>query len=199
MYTEATKPGLLPRDYLALERQSPTRNEYWEERIIPKAPSSRGHSLIVVNTIAEIGRQIEDRPCEVYAINMRVGVSATGAFTYPDVVVVREPEFLDRQRDTLLNPTVIFEVLSESTEAYDRVKFGQYRRIPSLREYVMVSQDRMLVERYIRQGENWVLSDYSLPEHVLRLDSIDCAIPLDRIYVKVTFDAKHEAAVGHPR
>ena len=98
-------------------------------------------------------------------------------------------EFQDREVDTLLNPTVIFEVLSESTEAYDRgVKFGHYRRIPSLREYVLVSQDRMLVERYTRQGDDWLLSEFTRPDQSLRLESIDCTIPLDRIYAKVKFD-----------
>ena len=159
--SSATKRQFTPQEYLSLERKSPTRNEYFRGEIFAMAGTSREHSLIAVNLTRRIGNQLEDRPCEVYASDMRVLVDATGLYTYPDVVVVcGEPEFLDREVDTLLNPTVIFEVLSESTEAYDRgVKFGHYRRIPSLREYVLVSQDRMLVERYTRQGNDWLLSE----------------------------------------
>ena len=152
------------------------------------------------NVTAEIAKRVTDRPCEVYAVAMRLLIEATSFFTYPDVTaVVDEPKFLDRQVDTLLNPTVIFEILSETTEAYDRgVKFGHYRRIPSLREYVLVSQDRMLVERYTRQGENWVLSEFSLPEQSLRVESIDCTIPLQRIYAKVEFDQTSAEGELHP-
>ena len=125
---------ITPREYLILERLSPTPNEFREGQIVPRPPSSRAHSLIVGNITAEIGNQVADRPCEVYAIAMRLLIEATNFFAYPDVTaVVDEPRFLDREVDTLLNPTVLFEVLSESTEAYDRgVKFGHYRRIPSL-------------------------------------------------------------------
>lgn len=152
--SSATKPHFTPQEYLTLERKSPTRNEYFRGEIFAMAGASREHSLIGANITREVGNQILDRPCESYSNDMRVRVDATGLYTYPDVVVVcGEPEFQDREVDTLLNPTVIFEVLSESTEAYDRgVKFGHYRKIPSLREYVMVSQDRMLVERYTRRG-----------------------------------------------
>ena len=138
MHSDSTKPRITPQEYLALQRRSPTPNEFRDGRIVPRPPSSRAHSLIVGNVTGEIGNQTEARPCEVYAVAMRLLVEATGLFTYPDVsVVVEGPKFHDREFDTLLNPTVIFEVLSESTEAYDRgVKFGHYRRIPSLREYV---------------------------------------------------------------
>ena len=120
---------------------------------------------------------------------MRVSIEATGLYTYPDVTVVcGEPRFQDREVDTLLNPTVIVEVLSPATEAYDRgVKFRHYRCIGSLREFVLVSQDRMMVERYTRQGNDWVLSDMTDPEQILKLESIGCQIPLGRIYAKVKF------------
>ena len=120
---------------------------------------------------------------------MRVCIEATGLYTYPDVsVVCGEPRFQDREVDTLLNPTVIVEVLSPTTEAYDRGdKFRHYRRIDSLREFVLISQDRMMVERYTRQGKDWVLSDMTDPDQVLKLESIGCQIPLDRIYAKIKF------------
>jgi Uma2 family endonuclease len=196
----ATKLRYTPQEYLERERKSPTRNEYYKGDIFAMTGTSREHSLLVSELARHLGNQLEGRTCEVHMNEMRVLVDATGLYTYPDVVVVcGEPKFEDREVDTLLNPTVILEVVSESTKAYDRgVKFGHYRRIPSLREYAMVSQGRMLVERYARQGESWVLSDFSLPEHVLRLESIDCAIPLDRIYAKVTFEPKPSNASQHP-
>ena len=198
----ATKLDYTPEEYLALERKSPTRHEYYKGEIFAMAGASREHNLIAGNINREIGNQILDRPCESYANDMRVLIEATGLYTYPDVIVVcGQPEFLDREVDTLLNPTVIFEVLSESTEAYDRgVKFGHYRRIPSLREYVLVSQDRMLVERYTRAGgELGSLGVRAARSGQLRLESIDCAIPLDRIYAKVKFDLAKAAGELHPR
>jgi Uma2 family endonuclease len=120
---------------------------------------------------------------------MRVCVSATGLYTYRDVAVVcGEPQFEDSELDTLLNPIVIVGVLSPSTEARDRGrKFAHYRRLASLREYVLVAQDRVLVERSTRQGDQWLLMELSRMEDVLRLASIDCDVALSEIYAKVRF------------
>jgi len=189
MSSAATKIRFTPQEYLALERKSETRNEYYNGEIFAMAGASREHNLIVANLLRDIGNQLEDRPCESYPSDMRVFIEATGLYTYPDVsVVCGEPRFQDREVDTLLNPTVIVEVLSPSTEAYDRGdKFRHYRRIDSLREFVLISQDRMMVERYTRQGKDWVLSDMTDPDQVLKLESIGCQIPLDRIYAKIKF------------
>ena len=189
MSSAATKIRFTPQEYLALERKSETRNEYYNGEIFAMAGASREHNLIVANLLRDIGNQLEDRPCESYPSHMRVFIEATGLYTYPDVsVVCGEPRFQDREVDTLLNPTVIVEVLSPSTEAYDRGdKFRHYRRIDSLREFVLISQDRMMVERYTRQGKDWVLSDMTDPDQVLKLESIGCQIPLDRIYAKIKF------------
>jgi Uma2 family endonuclease len=133
---------------------------------------------------------------------MRVSIEATGLYTYPDVVVVcGEPRFQDSEVDTLLNPTVIIEVFSPTTEAYDRgVKFRHYRRIGSRREFVLISQDRMIVERYARQGNDWVLSDLTDPDQILKLESIGCQIPLNRIYARITFPepGATEEPTSHP-
>lgn len=189
MSSAATKIRFTPQEYLALERKSETRNEYYNGEIFAMAGASREHNLTVANLLRDIGNQLEDRPCESYPSDMRVFIEATGLYTYPDVsVVCGEPRFQDREVDTLLNPTVIVEVLSPSTEAYDRGdKFRHYRRIDSLREFVLISQDRMMVERYTRQGKDWVLSDRTDPDQVLKLVSIGCQIPLDRIYAKIKF------------
>jgi len=189
MSSAATKIRFTPQEYLALERKSETRNEYYNGEIFAMAGASREHNLIAGNLFRDIGNQLEDRPCETYMNDMRVWIEATGLYTYPDVVVVcGEPRFQDREVDTLLNPTVIVEVLSPTTAAYDRGdKFRHYRRIDSLREFVLISQDRMMVERYTRRGNDWVLSDLTDPDQVLKLESIGCQIPLNRIYAKITF------------
>ena len=202
MSSAATKIGFTPQEYLALERKSETRNEYYNGEIFAMAGASREHNLIVANLFRDIGNQLEDRPCESYPSHMRVSIEATGLYTYPDVsVVCGEPRFQDREVDTLLNPTVIVEVLSPSTEAYDRGdKFRHYRRIDSLREFVLISQDRMMVERYTRQGKDWVLSDLTDPDQVLKLESIGCQIPLNRIFAKITFPepGSAEEPTRHP-
>ena len=189
MSSAATKKRFTPQEYLALERKSETRNEYYNGEIFAMSGASREHNLIAGNLFRDIGNQLEDRPCETYMSDMRVWIEATGLYTYPDVVVVcGEPRFQDREVDTLLNPTVIVEVLSPTTAAYDRGdKFRHYRRIDSLREFVLISQDRMMVERYTRQGKDWVLSDMTDPDQVLKLESIGCQIPLGRIYAKIKF------------
>jgi Uma2 family endonuclease len=121
--------------------------------------------------------------------NMRMKVSPTGMYTYPDVVAVcGEVSLEDAHNDTLLNPTVIVEVLSDSTEAYDRgEKFAHYRRIESLQEYLLVAQDRVLVEHYVRQGKLWVLSEESNPDGTVHFASVDCTLSLKEIYDKVEF------------
>jgi Uma2 family endonuclease len=198
----ATKLRYTPEEYLSLERKSPTRNQYFNGEIFAMAGASREHNLISANLLAEIRDQLLDRPCEVYQSDMRVLVEASGLYTYPDVVVVcGEPRFLGREVDTLLNPTVIAEVLSESTEAYDRgAKFRHYRRFPTLREYVIIAQDRMSVERYTRRADDWVLSELNEPDQILRLESIGCEVRLERIYAKVTFGSGEEETgpVAHP-
>ena len=189
MSSAATKKRFTPQEYLALERKSETRNEYYNGEIFAMAGASREHNLIVANLLRDIGNQLEDRPCESYPGDMRVSIEATGLYTYPDVsVVCGEPRFQDSEVDTLLNPTVIIEVLSPTTAAYDRGdKFRHYRRIDSLREFVLISQDRIMVERYTRRGNDWVLSDLTDPDQVLKLESIGCQIPLGRIYAKIKF------------
>jgi Uma2 family endonuclease len=145
-----------PRSTWPGERRSATRHEYRDGYLFEKAGANRAHNLIAGSLSSDLGSQLRDRPCEVYISDMRVYVEPTGLYTYPDVVVVCDaPRFQDGELDTLLNPTVLVEVLSPSTEAYDRgKKFGHYRRLPSAREYVLVAQDRVLVERFTRQGRS---------------------------------------------
>jgi Uma2 family endonuclease len=179
---------LTPAEYLARERQAETKSEFFNSEIFAMAGASRAHNLIVANIARDLGVQLEDRPCELYPADMRVKVSETGLYTYPDVVVVcGEPQFEDDHVDTLLNPTLIVEILSPSTEAYDRGgKFAHYRELPSLREYVLISQDRCRVERFLRQpDEEWVLAVADEMSAALPLASIGCDLQLSRVYAKV--------------
>ncbi len=191
MSSAAEKTRYTPEQYLALERKSPIKHEYYDGEMFAMAGASREHNLIAGNLYREISLQLRDRPCEAYISDLRVLVRPTGLYAYPDVVAVcGEPQFQDREVDTLLNPTLIIEVLSPSTEAYDRgSKFAQYRRLESLREYVLVAQDRVCVERYTRQGQEWVLTELNRLEDSLVLASIDCQVALSEIYAKVQFPA----------
>lgn len=192
MALRAFKRVFTPQEYLTLERQAKTKSEFFEGEIYAMAGASRKHVLIEGNIIRELGNRLKGRPCAVLTSNMRVRVRSTGLYTYPDAsVVCGKPEFEDINGDTLLNPTVLVEVLSPSTESYDRgEKFMQYRRLPSLQEYVVVSQDKVLVERFRRVGDLWVIGDVHRLDGVLRLESIDCEVPLSEIYYQVEMEEK---------
>jgi Uma2 family endonuclease len=181
------KQRLTVQEYLALERRSETRNDYLDGEIFAMTGASRIHNLIAGNIFAEIRAQLRGGPCEIYMEAMRVR-TPSDLFTYPDVVVVcGEPKFADSELDTLLNPTLIFEVLSPSTEAYNRgIKSERYRAIPSLSEYVLVAQNRAHVEHYVRQASaRWLLEELSEIERTLELPSTGCRLPLAEVYEKV--------------
>src|SRR5947207_2358678 len=179
---------LTPEEYLAIERRAEYKSEYIDGEMIAMTVASRRHNLIAANISREISQQLRGRPCEEYGSDMRVRVPSTRLYTYPDVVVVcGEPQFEDDYVDTLLNPTLIVEVLSESTELYDRgKKSGFYRTIESLAEYLLVAQDECRVEQYLKQPDGrWLLSDYRSPEDVVELSSIQCSLALKEVYDKV--------------
>ncbi|MBF0548971.1 MAG: Uma2 family endonuclease [Deltaproteobacteria bacterium] len=180
-----------PEEYLALERAAGHKSEYFNGQIFALAGAGRQHNQITVNIARELSTQFRGRECAIYVNDMRVKVSATGLYTYPDAAAVcGEPLFEDDHLDTLLNPTVIMEVLSDSTEAYDRGgKFALYRRLPSLQEYVIIAQDQARVEHFVRQGTQWVMSEVDDLTGTISLDSIDCRLPLQEIYDKVEFPA----------
>jgi Uma2 family endonuclease len=178
---------LTPEEYLVLERQAETKSEYLDGELIAMTGATRKHNLVAGNIFASLHAQLRQRPCEVYASDMRVGVSPI-AYTYPDVVVVcGEGEFGDDYMDTLLNPTVIVEVLSESTGGYDRgLKFEHYRKLESLREYVLVAQEKCHVEHFVRQPDNqWLLSETDNLDDTVQLPSINCVLAVSDIYDRV--------------
>lgn len=179
---------LTPEEYLAAERKSEYKSEYIDGEVVAMTGASRRHNLIAFNITGEIGQQLKGRPCEGYASRMRVRVPSARVYTYPDVVVVcGEPQFEDGHVDTLLNPTLIVEVLSESTERYDRgKKFGFYRTIESLAEYLLVAQDEYRIEQYARQQDGrWLLSEYGSLDETVELTSIQCRLALREVYDKI--------------
>ena len=183
---------MTPKEYLAMERASEYRHEYDQGEVREMTGASRSHNLLVISIGAELYEQLRQRACEVYTIAMRVKVSNTGLYAYPDVVVVcGKPQFEDNQFDTLLNPTVIIEALSDSTEEYDRgKKFARYRKLDSLTDYLLIAQDRMHVEQFTRQqNDTWLFSEAEQPTAVIRLASIDSELLLETIYEKVSLAA----------
>lgn len=182
------KTFLTPEEYLEIERKAEFRSEYYAGEMFALAGASDAPNLIAGNIFAALHRQLADRPCNVYQSDMRVKISKTGLYTYPDVVAVCGEElFDDNHRDLLLNPVVIVEVLSESTEAYDRgKKFEHYQQIESLAEYLLVAQEPHRIERYVRQtAGQWLYSDAHDAEDVLTLETIDCRLALKDVYAKV--------------
>jgi Uma2 family endonuclease len=183
-----TKQHYTPEEYLALERQAQYKSEYYAGEIFAMAGASRWHNLIVANVIGELRSQLKGRPCTTYPSDMRVKISPTGLYAYPDITVVcGEARFEDTQQDTLLNPTLIVEVLSDSTEAYDRGgKFAHYRKLDSLMTYVLITQTKPHVEHYVRQPDNrWLLSEADSVHDTIHLPAIDCHLALAEVYDKV--------------
>jgi Uma2 family endonuclease len=182
------KTFVTAEEYLAIDREAQVKSEYFAGRIIAFAGASKEHNLIVANIIAGLHRQLVDRQCNVYPSDMRVRITKTGAYAYPDVVVTcGEEKFDEGANDTLLNPTVLIEVLSESTAGHDRgEKFENYRRIESLREYLLVSQNPYRADLYIRQNDlQWLMTEIHDREGVVKLNSINCQLTLKEIYTKV--------------
>ena len=200
--SSSAKPRYTLEEYLGLERRADHKSEFLGGEIFGMAGASFRRNIIVANIIGELGTLLRGGPCQAVSSDQRVQIQATGLNTYPDVVVVcGEPLFTDDHLDTLLNPSVLVEVLSESTEAYDRgEKFAHYRRLESLTDYLLVSQDKRRVEHYVRQGNQWVLSEFSAPDAVVPLSSLGCELSLAGVYERVTFaPARRPPPVEAPR
>src|SRR3984957_17218554 len=191
MSTQA-KISLTPEQYLEIERQAERKSEYWQGEMFAMAGAGEPHNLVVMNIAAQIHSQLRSGACRTYANDMRVRVSVTGLYTYPDIVVVcGVPQFLDGRRDTLLNPTLIVEVLSPSTEAYDRGrKFEHYQSLDSLQQYLLVESERLHADLFTRQpAGQWLLTAAGSADDVIDLDSIGCRLALRDAYEGVEFTA----------
>jgi len=176
-------------EYLKQEISSEIKSEYFRGEVFAMAGASMEHNLIVANIIIELGLQLKNKPCRVYPSDMRLKVEKTGLYTYPDVMVVcdKKEEFVDNKKNTLLNPDVIIEVLSDSTESYDRgEKFFNYRQLDSLKEYVLVWQKRQKIEKYSRVNSTmWTLTETDEQNQAILLDSIGCTLDMANVYDKV--------------
>src|SRR3984885_4784794 len=182
--------GLTEAEYLALERRAEFKSEFLDGEMFAMSGGTSPHSLIAANLIFALKLQLKGCPCVVYTSDMRVKVQASGLYTYPDLsVACGIREFEGENEDILLNPTVVVEILSDSREAYDRGrKFELYRRLPSLREYLLVSQRKALVEQYIRQESGaWLLNEVAGLESKLSLPSVGIAIEMADVYTDVRF------------
>ncbi len=189
------KKRLTAEEYLEFERGSEIKHEFYNGRIYAMAGAKRRHNLIALNIGSEIRTHLKGRNCEAYPSDMRIYIPRFGLYTYPDVsVVCGKPEFQDAVLDTLLNPVLLIEILSDSTESYDRgKKFQHYRSIESLQEYVLVSQNEARIEKYIRQGDGfWVLSEAVGVVSSIMFESIDCPISLAEVYDKIDFEEPEE-------
>lgn len=184
------KRKLTPAEYLAIERAAETKSEYYEGEMFAMVGASREHNRIVVNLVRELSTQLLTRNCDVFNGDLRVKVPFLGLYTYPDVAVVcGDPVFEDAEVDTLLNPNVIVEVLSPSTEAYDRgKKFEFYRATQSLAEYVLVAQDRPHIETFSKGADgHWTLAEATGLDASLKIATINCIVPFAKVYHRVTF------------
>ncbi|MBW3570161.1 MAG: Uma2 family endonuclease [Gemmatimonadetes bacterium] len=178
-----------PEEYLALERHAEFRSEYLNGRIIAMAGGSPEHADVVLNIGSELRARLRPRGCRVFVNDVRVRIASPTGYVYPAVVAMcAQALFLDTRPRTLLNPQLVVEVLSDTTEPYDRVeKFEAYRAIDSLLEYVLVDSRRVRVERYARQGDFWVFSSESDPDAVIELSSVGDSLSLREIYADVEF------------
>lgn len=179
---------MAPEEYLEIERRAEARSEFLDGQMFSMAGASIEHNAIVTNLIGELGQQLKRRPCQVLPSDLRIHIPATGLYTYPDLVVVcGEPRLEDDHRDTLLNPTLIIEVLSPSSEAYDRgKKFEHYRSIESFVEYLLVAQDEPRIEQYLRQpAGRWLFTAVAGLDATIALPSIQCELALAEVYDRV--------------
>jgi Uma2 family endonuclease len=173
-----------PEDYLRAERSASQKHEYFGGEIFAMAGCTERHDTITANVTTALGNARRGGPCRPHTSDMRIHIPTTGLYTYSDGLVVCGAQFTDPTRDTLTNPAVIFEVLSDSTEGHDRGrKFDNYRSIPSLMDYVLVSQHEILVEHFVRQDDGtWNLRVLRAGQ-TLRLTGVAITIPVDDLYL----------------
>ena len=186
---------ITPQEYLIRERQASTKSEFYQGEIFAMGGRSANHSLIAANFVREAGNALKDKPCTVFNSDLRVQIQATGLYTYPDATIVcGEQIFDDDHRDTLLNPTVIVEVLSDSTEKYDRgKKSNHYRQIASLKELILIAQDRPQVERFTRQPNgDWLFHEQKELSAEFELKSLGISVAMSELYRGVKFEPTEE-------
>ena len=190
MTSIAAQTLLTPEEYISAERKATLKSEYLSGEIVAMSGASLEHNLITVNTTTSLYNQLIDQGCMVFSSDMRVGIDSGGAYLYPDVSVVCDrPRFEDDVLDTLLNPIIVIEVLSPSTEGYDRgEKAERYKKLDSLREYILISQDRYNVEHYTVEEGIWSVKELNDLNDTLRLTSVEAELPLQQLYRFIDFE-----------
>jgi Uma2 family endonuclease len=193
----AQHPQLTPQEFLSFERDSSAKHEYFRGSMVAMAGASVTHNRLVRNLLAALDAKLKGGPCEVFPSDLRLHCPG-GLLTYPDVqVICGAIECFGDERDTVVNPKVIIEVLSKSTERYDRGdKFAFYREIPTLAEYVLVSYWQPLVERFVRQQDGWLLTETRGLTTAVELAAIGVSVPLDEIYRDVELPASVPRVIG---
>lgn len=179
---------LTTEQYLLQERRAETKSEYFDGEIFAMAGASREHNQISANLVRVLGNQLLEKPCSVYSSDMKVKIEKVKKYTYPDIVIACQAErFEDEHQDVLLNPIVIIEILSASTEAYDRGrKFIHYQALDSLLGYLLISQDTPQVEVFTRQADStWLYTKFHGLDAMVRIETIGCNLPLEAIYHKI--------------
>ncbi len=178
-------PFLSPEQYLALERKAQTKSEYYQGETFAMAGGSATHSQLAVALASLLRERRPKDRCRIYNSDMRVRISPTGLYTYPDVTAVCGPPVF-HENDTLLNPGLIAEILSPSTADYDRgLKFDQYRSLDSLQQYLIVWQDRIQVHLHTRQPDGWLLTTWDKPDDTVRLTALPVEFTLAELYQDV--------------
>lgn len=183
-------PRLTEEQYLGLERSAETKSEFLNGETFAMSGGTPAHNRIAVDLVIAVGTRLKTGPCEVFSSDQRMKVEATGLITYPDLMIACQAIFDGIQvKDTLTNPTLIAEVLSPSTESYDRGdKFRQYQTVPTIKTYLLVSCDRMRIEKYTRaDGNTWIYQAYEGADAVLEIEEPRVSIPLQSIYSDVEF------------
>ena len=187
------KNKMTPGEYLALEKSVlDTKYEFFDGEAFAMVGAGRNHNRINVNLTVELGGKFkaDKSTCNLFSNDMRVKIAEN--YVYPDIVIYcGDAEFEDDEFDTLTNPVVIMEILSDSTEAFDRgKKFAYYQTIPTLQEYILVSQKECRVEQYTRSGDGWLYRSYKGADRILKMESVNCELPLSEIYWEVEFESR---------
>jgi Uma2 family endonuclease len=186
-----TKTYYSPEEYLELEITAENRSEYLDGQIIPMAGGKPNHNQLAINLTSAINYNLRKKPYRVFMSDLRLVIPDHSLYTYPDVMVAEIPlVFAENRQDTITNPIAIAEILSDSTEKYDRGdKFRMYRTIPSFKEYILISQTAMQVEKFTKNDANqWVLSEYAGRNAKIVFDSFEFEISLDELYDRVDLD-----------
>ncbi len=192
-----SQPRLTPEEYLEIERAAEFKSDYYDGHMYAMSGGSLRHAIVIAGMVRELGNALKNRPCTVASNDLRLRVGSGRLYTYPDVIVFcGTAKLADQHEDILLNPTVIVEVLSPSTERYDRgIKWTQYRTIESLQEYALVSQTEPRVEMFRRQGGGqWLFTEFVGLEATCRFESLDCAVALIDVYRGISFGDEQPAA-----